>query len=107
MPIPSTLFAIAEGWTAPLDAQLLLDDAAFDATGMTVTSIVRDNDGRLIAVATDWTTIASSIVRLSPILGDFRAGKGPYTVRFKVVDGSGQVAYFPPAEPDLITVAAV
>ncbi len=98
------LFGITAAWTEPLIAQLLIDDAAFDATGMTITSVVRDRHQALVTVATAWSTAASSQASLSPTALTFDADHGPYTLKYRVVDGAGKVAYFPPTEPARIDV---
>jgi hypothetical protein len=103
------LFEIAEGWTAPLNAQVLLRGAAFDSAGYTVTAIMRDHDGLEAPIAVAWSaTLAStSVVTLTPIATTFKAALAPYTIHFKVVDGAGAVVFFPPGDPAQITVAAV
>jgi hypothetical protein len=103
----AALFEIAEGWTEPLDVQLLLSGAAFDATGMTVTATVRDRNGAVVNVACAWVMQTSAIARLSPVSTDFVAANGPYTVRFKVVDGSGKVTFFPPTTASSVNVYPV
>ncbi len=98
------LFGITESWTEPLIVQLLIDGAAFDATGMTITSVVRDRHQQLVTVTTAWSTAATSQASLSPGADTFEADHGPYTLKYRVVDGAGKVAYFPPTEPARIDV---
>lgn len=92
------LFTIVEGWTAPMDAQLKLRGVAFDASGMTVTAVIHDKDGRAVTVSADWLAQASATTRMTPNAGDFRVALSPYRLRYKVVDAGGKVAFFPPIE---------
>lgn len=86
---------ITEGWTSPLDFQLQLNGAVFDATGMTVQAVIADKDRAPVTIATAWQAITTSVVRLSPGATDFKAANAPYSVHFKVTDGAGKVAFFP------------
>jgi hypothetical protein len=100
----TSLVDITEGWTSALDFQLLLNGAAFDATGMTLASVVRDREGKLVTVSTAWGTQATSLARLSPVVTDFVAAQGPYSLRFRVTDGAGKIAYFPQGDASRIGV---
>jgi hypothetical protein len=90
-----------EGWTKPIDKQLLLDHVPFDATGMTVTLELRDKNGTVVAEAgsTGWLTPTTSIVRYTPVAGDLTFARSPMRARFKVVSGS-QVVFFPRGEAE-------
>ncbi len=99
-----TLFDITEGWTSPLDTQLQLDGAAFDASGMSVASEIHGRDGVAVVVTTTWQIQATSVARLALTAGQLTVSKTPYTVKFKVTDGSGKIAYFPSGDPMFINV---
>lgn len=102
----TVLIDITEGWTADIVAQLTINDAVFDGTGMTVTSVVKDREGKVIAVTTAWDVVASSQAKLSPDATHFIAANQPYSVHFKVVDVAGKIAYFPQGQPSQIRVYA-
>jgi len=103
----TNIFTINDGWTANLDAQLLVNGATFDFSGMSISSVVRTRIGRIVAVATQWIADTQGTVRLLPVNTDFAAEDSPYTIRFKVVDGAGKVAYFPEGDPYTITVKPI
>lgn len=80
----------------------LYDQAgAYNGTGATVTLELYDRAGGKVEMASkvDWLVAASGTVRVSPALGDFVAGKGPYTAAF-IVTVSGLTYAFPSKEPD-------
>lgn len=107
-----TLQAVTEGQTIPYDVQLTLKlvgsltFAAFDATGMTVTSILRDKNGTLVSVATSWFSQTTSIARLDPVAGTFVFARRPYFLKFRIVDGTGDVSFYPQDDYALIPVYA-
>jgi hypothetical protein len=100
----TNLFTINDGWTANLDAQLLVNGAVFDFSGMVVSSVVKTRAGRMVDVVTQWIADTQGTVRLLPVNTDFTAEDSPYTLRYKVIDGAGKVAYFPEGDPYTITV---
>lgn len=89
-------------WTTGIDYQLKKNGAAFDATGMTVTTILKDRAGREFTPSggTTWAVQATSQVRFTPAVGDFTVERSPIAVRFRVTDGGGKVAEFPRNAPE-------
>ncbi len=102
-----TLFEITEGWTADLTAQLLDDGESFNAAGMAVEAVLKDNTRTAVTIACDWLDSAHSTVLLKPGQDTFQAVKGPYTIRFQVTSGASpdEVLYYPPAEAAQISVS--
>lgn len=88
---------IVEGWTGPLDFQLLNDGAAQDLTSMTVTGQARNRLNTLVDLSSDVTVISATAgtVRLTPDAVDFESESSPYELRFKVVDVTTAVVFFP------------
>lgn len=97
---------IAEGWSAPLDFELLNDGSPQNLTSMTVTGQGYDRLKNAITLTGDVAVLdaTAGTVRLTPDTGDFAESGSPYELRFKVVDGSSQQAFFPSEEPILIVV---
>jgi hypothetical protein len=91
---------IVEGWSAPLDFQLLNDGVPQNLTAMTVTGQARNRYRAFVDLASDVsvTTATDGLVRLIPDTDDFMEANGPYELRFKVVDSATQCAYFPSEE---------
>ena len=104
----AVLTEIVEGWSGALPFTLKADLVAVDLTGLTVTGIVHDRFGLDVSttgtgkVAVVGTTAGQ--VTWTPSSSDLTKQKSPYTVRFKVVDGSSAVVYFANGEADLIEV---
>ena len=90
---------ITEGWTAPIDYQLLDDGVAVDHTGFTVALILKDAFGGAPSTTSTgevaYLTSTDAKVRYQPSSGDLRASRSPYTARFKVTDGAGKIAFYP------------
>jgi hypothetical protein len=104
-----TTVEIVEGWTEALDWQLLADDAAVNLSGVTaVALIVHDKDAALVTLAGTASVLQASTgkVRYPPVAADFTAARAPYSVRWKVTDASGKIAYFPNGAPDILKVRA-
>lgn len=93
---------IVEGWTGQLDLQLLADAVAADLTGMTVTLVIKDKGGNSVTPGGTVTVVdaANGKVRYSPVSNDFFVAKSPYSVRWKVVDGSNKTVFFPSGKAD-------
>ena len=106
----STLLTITEGWTQTLDAfTLKANGTALSLTGLTVTMVLKDRNGDAVDTDGDLTPDPDQgtnpgVIRYTPDAADFVAAKSPYTVRFKVVDGDGAIAFFPNGEADQIVV---
>lgn len=96
---------IAEGWTSPLDFQLLVDGAPLNLTGLTVTAILTHRAGTVdTAGDVTVTDAAQGKVAYTPDPTDLTAAAGSYRLRFKVVDGAGAIVYFPPGLAQAIKV---
>jgi len=89
-----------EGWTGPLDFQLLNDGVMQDLTTMTVTGQARNRLNALVDLSSDVAilTATEGKVRLTPDATDFDNALSPYELRFKVVDATTAVVFFPSGE---------
>jgi hypothetical protein len=101
--------SIVEGWTYPIEYGLLAAGAATNLTGCTVECVIRDRRGRT-STSTGPTDIYDStggLVRFTPASSeDFKRSLSPYSVRWKVIDPTGAVSYFPNSvEPEHWTVS--
>lgn len=103
---------LSGGWTArlgPFTARV--DDVAFALTGLTCTAQIRGkNQSTYVDTAGDVELDADQATNpgrwyLNPDAADFTYELSPYTIRLKVVDGSGKIAYFgSQVQPDYIHV---
>lgn len=95
-----------EGWTGPLDFQLLNDGAAQDLTNMTVTGQARNRLNTLVDLSSDVSVISATdgTVRLTPDAVDFDSVYSPYELRFKVVDATTATVFFPSGEAVVLVV---
>lgn len=109
------LLSIVEGWTGLLGPfTLRIGGAAVDLTGMTVTLSMRRESGTLVTPGGTITVLDQTTnkgqVTYAPIASDFVFEPNrynriqTYTLRWKVVDGSAKVVYFPNADPEEIGV---
>jgi hypothetical protein len=89
-----------EGWTGPLDFQLLNDGVIQDLSTMTVTGQARNRLNAIVDLSSDVTVITATEgkVRLQPDAADFDSAFSPYELRFKVVDVGLAVVFFPSGE---------
>jgi hypothetical protein len=86
-----------EGWTTPIDYQLLKNGAPFDRTGMSIAITLRDKDGVVIPAvgSAAWLgSPAESKVRFTPDATDLTFARSPIGVHFTVTAPDG-VASFP------------
>lgn len=97
---------IVEGWSAPLDFQLLNDGSPQNLTSMTLTGVAYNRVGVAVDLSSDVTVLSATAgtVRLTPDTGDFVKDASPYDLRFKIVDNSTQSAYFPSDESIVLIV---
>lgn len=93
---------LVEGWTERIVETLTTDGAAQNLSGVTVTLMLYDNTDTQIAYGgtAGIDTAADGKVYFDPAAGDLLASKSPYSVRWKVTDGSGKVAYWPAGQSD-------
>ena len=91
---------LVEGWTERITYQLGADGAAPNLTGMTCVLLLYDKNRALktYAGASGIETAATGIVYFDPTAADLVASQSPYSIRWKVTDGSGKVSYFPNAD---------
>jgi len=88
---------VVEGWTGPIDVQLLNDgqvpETPMDQMGVEL--ILRDSTGALVDIQGAVTVLDADTwtVRYVPDANDLK--EGAYTGRFKVTDGFDQVGFFP------------
>jgi hypothetical protein len=89
-----------EGWTGPLDFQLLNDGAVQDLSTMTVTGQARNRLNALVDLSSDVSVVSATDgkVRITPDAADFESESSPYELRFKVVDVATAVVFFPSGE---------
>lgn len=110
------LLSITEGWTGTLGPfTLKVDGAPFNLDGLTVTLSLRDGSNALVTPGGTVTVAPNQItntgqVSYKPAAADFTFAAGlygnvqTYKIHWKVVDGSGNVIYFPSGAPDEIEV---
>ncbi len=97
---------IVEGWTSPINQQLMSDNVPFDLTGMTVVFQLFDLYGAPIPFTGTYSVTTANLgkVQFQPAANDLLASKSPYQVRWKVTDGVGKVSFFPRNQTDQWTV---
>lgn len=97
---------IVEGWSAPMDFQLMSDGVVQDLSGMSVEGVARNRYEQSVNLTGDVTILDATDgqVRLIPDTGDFASTDSPYELRFKITDGASQIAYWPSDEAILIQV---
>lgn len=95
-----------EGWTGPLDFQLLNDGVAQDLTAMTVTGQARNRLQASVDLSSDVSVVTATDgkVRLTPDATDFDSDASPYELRFKVVDAATATVFFPSGEAIVLVV---
>jgi len=92
-----------EGWTeritetvktAPDESSPLSDQ---NLGGLTVEIVLRDCNGTIIPVPgqSGKVTETGAEVYFDPEPGDLKASRAPYSVRWKITDGSNRVAFWP------------
>ena len=87
---------LVHGWTSPLDFRLDDDGAATDLTGFTVALVLSDSINGSPVTLTGTTAVQTATggtIRFSPGASDIV--KGSFKARFKVTDGSSNVAFYP------------
>ncbi len=113
------LLEIVEGWTQELEAfRLWSDGAPVNLTGLTLDLIVTDKSGAAVTIdrssqlrvdsdqSWDATTQVGGRGKfyLTPTAGQFLNSATPHTVRAKLTDGSGKIAFWPNGAPDTLIV---
>lgn len=105
----SYLTEVVAGWTGGLSFTLKSDAVAVDLSGCTVTASMFDCNGTAIDTTSDVTVTGttSGQVTYTPDAADFTTANQPYRIRFKVIDGTGAITYYPNADAALIKVHGV
>ena len=95
-----------EGWTEPINYQLLADGVAQNLTGMTVALVGYQNAGKLFPFggSVSVTDAVNGKVVFTPAAADLVAKGSPYNIRWKVTDSLGKIAYFPNQSPEVWVV---
>lgn len=101
-------YRIIAGTTAALRFQLLEAGAPINLTGATVTVLLSDRTGTAVAspgsVSVD--DALNGKVSFTPTDANvFNAALSPYSIRWKVVDGSSAIYYVPTGPRDLLDIA--
>lgn len=96
---------LVEGWTERVRINLLADDVAINLTGYTVELIVYNSSGTLTLVGTSGIDDpVTGTVYFDPDASDLV--KGRLKARWKVIDPSGKVAFFPnTVDPDIWVIS--
>lgn len=93
-----------EGWTERIVETLTSDGSAQNLTGLTISLLLYDNTDTLIAEFVSpkvgSVTPTAGTVFFDPAAGDLLASATPHSVRWKVVDGAGKVAFWPSGQGD-------
>jgi len=111
----SNILSVVAGWTALLGPfTLRADGVPLDLSGFIVELVLKDSFGNLV-VHGGTVTVLNQItnpgqVTYEPVSADFvfspygNTGRQPYTIRWKVTDGAGDIIYFPNTVADEIGV---
>ena len=90
---------LVAGQTRYLDFQLKNDAANFNASGMTVSGVLRDVAGTIQTLSScevvTWLWATCSQVRYAPTSSHFEPAGTPYSLRFRVIDASSRINYYP------------
>ena len=106
-----SLVAVTEGSTELIVHKILNDGAALLIHGLTVTLILEKSDGTVIdtsgkvTILDDGSTASlKGKVQYAPAAGDFVATGSQYYWRWKIVDGSGKIAFVPNGSAERLKV---
>ncbi len=102
------LLEIVEEWTGELGPfTLKADGVAVDLTGLTVELVLTSRNGDAVVTTGDTRisgTPTTGQVYYRPDVDDMTAALSPYTLHWKVTDGSGYTVYFPNGAADTVAV---
>ena len=92
-----------QGWTSRIKYTVYTDGAVQDLTAMSVQLVAYDRtDSPVSFVGTvGIATPASGLVYFDPSDTDLLKSKSPYSIRWKVTDSNGRVAFFPSGAPEV------
>jgi hypothetical protein len=96
---------LVEGWTLPLEFQLLKNGVPFtsdELQGIDVSLVLRDKSGTVVDTTNKcaWKAGVDSVVVVSLGEGDLVAANSPYTAHFELTDVSDKILFIPKGEPD-------
>jgi hypothetical protein len=98
----ATTFIVVEGVTVDLNYQLFVDGSALSLAGKTTTLDLVDKRGRSVDPGTVSTVDADEgKVKIAPNATGFLKKNGSYTGRFRVVDASSKVEFWPNSKEPL------
>lgn len=103
------ILTVTEGWSETLPFfTLKVDGVAFSLQGFTVAVVLKDRTGALVPSGTltvdpDQNTNKGRVY-FKPADETFRQDLSPYTLHFKVTDGSGDDIFFPNGQASQIKV---
>ena len=106
----STLLTVVEGWTQELGPfTLKVDDVALALTGYTVSLVIKGRSGSQISspstrVHGTQSGATTGYVYYTPSDGELVASESPYSMHWKVIDGSSKVVFFPNTAADKMIV---
>ena len=105
------IYDITEGITLPLIFRLTYTndtgEHVLDTAGLTITYLLTNRAGLPVDTAGDLVALAPSTsgqVQYTPDAADFVAANGPYTSKFKVVDGNGAIDFYPRGAADICRI---
>ena len=96
-------FYIVQGQTEPIDVQLFRDRVPLDLTGLPVpTLILRGLTGSLVDTTADVSVLEATTgkLRYLPEATAFDPAQSPYVGRWRVVDATGKIGFWPNREVD-------
>ena len=105
------IYDVTEGMTLPLVFTLKYTDTdgehVLDTAGLTITSLLTSRAGLQVTTTGDLVSLAPSAsgqVQYTPDAADFVAADGPYSSKFKVMDGNGSIDFYPRAAADVCRI---
>lgn len=99
---------IVEGRSAPFQRTLKNNGATFDATGFSAAIDMEDKDGNAVTPDVSWGLATASLIQIDDP-SSLTEAASPYSYRWKVTDGSGDIQYYPGGqwEPSQLVVVPV
>lgn len=91
------MLELIEGWTKPINEQILSNGSPYDLAGLTVSLRVYPKGGRTFKSLSGTVTVIDAVngkVQFTPASGDLLSIESPYAVRWAIVNGG--VTYFAP-----------
>jgi len=108
-----TTTPVVEGWTKTLEYELRGDGAPVAITGQTVELLLTDKDSQTVSTTgkvvnqDDGSSANKGFVGYNPASGDLLAVKSPYSMRWKLTDLAGKIAFWPSGpNRDVLTVSS-